>query len=91
MFQVRLSKTSSQTVTVSYATENVTASAGQDYASMTGTLTFEPGNRFQTILVPTTDDPDPEQYRDLQGQADQPRRGDPAESARDRHDYRQRR
>ena len=60
VFKVRLSKTSSETVTVNYATENVTASAGQDYASMTGPLTFEPGNRLQTISVPTTDDPDPE-------------------------------
>ena len=60
VFQVRLSKPSSQTVTVKYTTEDVTASAGQDYTSMADTLTFGPGTRIQTFSVPTTDDTDEE-------------------------------
>ncbi|NNV58057.1 MopE-related protein, partial [Limnovirga soli] len=50
-FIVKLSKASTQTVQVSYATQNSTALAGPDYTAKTGTLTFAPGVRKQTINV----------------------------------------
>jgi hypothetical protein len=50
-FTVSLSNASSQTVTVNYATANNTASAGDDYINATGTLTFTPGQRSQTLSV----------------------------------------
>src|SRR5437667_31942 len=40
-----------QTVTVNYATANGTATAGTDYVSTNGTLTFLPGQTSQTIRV----------------------------------------
>ena len=45
------------TVTVAYATANLIATAGQDFTTTTGTLTFAPGVTQQTITVPITDDP----------------------------------
>jgi len=44
------------TVTVNYATSNLTAVAGSDYTSTTGTLTFTNGETLKSILVPITDD-----------------------------------
>src|SRR5204862_3444747 len=41
-FTVTLAPTSTQTVTVAYATANGTATAGGDYAAEGGTLTFAP-------------------------------------------------
>jgi hypothetical protein len=38
-------------VTVNYGTANGTATAGSDYQSRTGTLTFAPGQTSQTITV----------------------------------------
>ena len=55
-FAVRLSPASEQTVTVSYRTVGGTAAAGQDFDAASGTLTFAPGNRRQSIAVPTRDD-----------------------------------
>src|SRR5262245_53046936 len=40
---VILSASSSLTVTVQYSTSNGTATAGSDYTSVSGTLTFSPG------------------------------------------------
>ncbi len=55
-FTVTLSKASTQTVTVSYASANGTsnpATAGSDYTAKSGTLTFAPGAALtQTISVP---------------------------------------
>jgi hypothetical protein len=48
---VTLSTPSAATVTVSYATANGTATAGSDYVSKTGTLTFAPGVTSQTISI----------------------------------------
>jgi Calx-beta domain/Right handed beta helix region len=48
---VALSAASSQTVTVKFATANGTASAGSDYTSASGTLTFNPGIITQKISV----------------------------------------
>ncbi|HEX8618423.1 MAG TPA: IPTL-CTERM sorting domain-containing protein, partial [Thermoanaerobaculia bacterium] len=53
---VTLTGTSSQNVTVDYATANGTASAGSDYTSTSGTLTFLPGTATQTINVSLTSD-----------------------------------
>ncbi|MBK6593932.1 MAG: hypothetical protein IPG23_15015 [Burkholderiales bacterium] len=55
-FTVTLSAVSAQTVTVAYNTSNGTATAGADYTSATGTLTFAPGTTSQTISVPITND-----------------------------------
>src|SRR5882672_3423341 len=48
---VSLSAAAAQTVTVNYATANGTATAGADYVSTNGTLTFLPGQTSQTITV----------------------------------------
>ncbi len=50
-FTVTLSAASGQAVSVGYNTSNVTATAGSDYTSTTGTLTFAPGVTTQTITV----------------------------------------
>ena len=50
-FTVSLSNASSQTITVNYATANNTATAGDDYISATGTLTFTPGQTSQLLTV----------------------------------------
>jgi uncharacterized repeat protein (TIGR01451 family) len=62
-FAVTLSHAFSHTVTVSYATANDTgganpATAGSDYNSTGGTLTFNPGETVQTISVPVLADAD---------------------------------
>jgi M6 family metalloprotease-like protein len=56
LMTVTLSAVSGQTVTVSYATANVTATAGSDYTATSGTLTFNPGVTNQTISVPIIND-----------------------------------
>ena len=53
---VTLAPASTQTVTVGYATANGTATAGSDYVSKTGTLTFAPGVTTQVILVTVSGD-----------------------------------
>ena len=50
-FTVTLSPTSTQAVTVGYATANGTATAGSDYVATSGTLTFAAGVSTQTIAV----------------------------------------
>ena len=57
VFTVSISAANSEAVTVDYATSNGTATAGQDYTSTSGTLTF-PANSVasRTISVPVTDD-----------------------------------
>ena len=56
VFTVRLDLASSQTVTVEYATATGTATAGKDYETMTGTLTFSALETQQMIRVPIIDD-----------------------------------
>ena len=60
VFTVSLSATSSQQVTVDYATSDGTATAGEDYTATSGTLTFQAGETTKTISVPITDDTDNE-------------------------------
>jgi hypothetical protein len=50
-FTVTLSPSSSQSVTVNFATQNVTAVAGVDYVAASGTLMFNPGDTTKTITV----------------------------------------
>lgn len=48
---VTLSASSTNTVTVNYATDDGTATAGSDYVSAIGTLTFQPGQTSKTISI----------------------------------------
>jgi endoglucanase len=50
-FTVTLSAASTTPVTVRYATENGTATAGADYQSVAGLLTFAPGETVKTVTV----------------------------------------
>ena len=51
MFTVALSPPSGQTATVSYATANGTALAGEDYVPNSNTLIFAPGETTKTIAI----------------------------------------
>jgi large repetitive protein len=55
-FAVTLSNPSSATVTVSWTTANGTASAGSDYQSASGTVTFPAGSTSQTVTVQVVGD-----------------------------------
>jgi hypothetical protein len=55
-FTVSLSAPSSATVTVAYATQNGTATAGSDYTTTSGSLTFTPGQTSQTFAVAVAGD-----------------------------------
>jgi uncharacterized repeat protein (TIGR01451 family) len=50
-FNVSLSQSSSQVVTVDYATADGAASAGSDYMAAPGKLTFNPGETTKTISI----------------------------------------
>jgi hypothetical protein len=50
-FIVALSAATTNTVTVQYATANGSATAGSDYASVSSTLTFAPGETQKTVSV----------------------------------------
>lgn len=61
VFTVTLSPASGQTVTVSFATADDTATvANNDYVTKSGTLTFNPGERNKTIDVQVIGDNSPE-------------------------------
>jgi uncharacterized repeat protein (TIGR01451 family) len=51
IFNVKLNAASSVNVTVHYATRDGSATAGPDYTSTSGTLTFAPGETAKTITV----------------------------------------
>ena len=55
-FTVSLSKASSETVTVNWATANDTAGAGSDYTGGSGTLSFSSGQMSKTITVQVSGD-----------------------------------
>jgi len=50
-FNVSLSSSSTDTVTVQYATANDTATSPSDYASATGTVTFVPSDVSETVSI----------------------------------------
>ena len=56
IFTVTLSTSSSQSVTVNYATADGTATAPADYQSTNGLLTFNPGDTTKTITVAVNGD-----------------------------------
>jgi hypothetical protein len=55
-FAVRLRPASNRSVTVDYATVPGTATAGDDYAHTSGTLTFAPGESTKNVDVPISGD-----------------------------------
>src|SRR5581483_5828907 len=55
-FTVTLSAASTQAITVAYTTGNDTATAGSDYQTTSGTLTFAPGETSKPITVPVIGD-----------------------------------
>ena len=55
-FDVELDNSSLQTITVKYATSDDTATAGEDYTAISGTLTFEPESTSATLEIPIADD-----------------------------------
>jgi hypothetical protein len=60
-FSVSLSEPADTDVTVSYDTEDATATAGSDYTSTSGTLTILAGQTSGTISVPVIDDSVPDE------------------------------
>ena len=73
VFTVTLSGTSSDEVTVAYATSNGSAISGTDYTAASGTLTITTGNTTGTITVATgndsTDEPNEDFTMTLSGQS----------------------
>lgn len=55
-FTVRLSMSANESVSVAYATAAGNATAGQDYQTTSGTLSFAPGQIERTISVPVIGD-----------------------------------
>ncbi len=55
-FIVWLSGTATSVVTVNYSTGNATAGAGSDFSSISGTLSFAPGQLLQTVRLPLVTD-----------------------------------
>ena len=60
VFTVSLSRTSTQEVTVAYATSGAMATSGTDFTAASGTLTFAAGDSSKTVSVATMDDSDHE-------------------------------
>jgi Calx-beta domain-containing protein/VCBS repeat protein len=56
VFEVSLSSSSSQTVSVRYQTAGQSAVSGADFQVRSGTLSFAPGEIVKTIAVPILDD-----------------------------------
>ena len=65
VFTVTLSHASSRTVTVDYATQGGTATAGSDYTAASGKLTFNAGDTSQTVQVTVLTDQEDESEETL--------------------------
>jgi hypothetical protein len=59
-FTVTLASAMASSVTVDYATSDITALAGSDYTATSGTLTFNAGQTSRTFTVPLIDGTDSE-------------------------------
>ena len=51
VFEVELSRPTTSTISLDYATQNGSASAGSDYVAQTGTLVFDPGQTRASVSV----------------------------------------
>jgi hypothetical protein len=60
VFSVTLSIQSSQAITSNYATADGSATAPADYQATSGSLTFDPGETVQQIVIPVVGDSAPE-------------------------------
>ncbi len=60
-FDVTLSASTTETVRVDFATQDASAKAGEDYIAAAGTLTFEPGDIIETIIIEVIGDSDDEE------------------------------
>ena len=60
VFEVKLDRSASGEVTVSYATSDGTAAAGEDYEAASGTLEFAAGETEKTVEVAVLDETDAE-------------------------------
>ena len=60
LFTVSIPYASTKTVTVDFATEDGDATAGSDYATTAGALTFAPGETSKTVRAPILGDTTPE-------------------------------
>ncbi len=60
VFNVSLSRTNNQAVTVNFGTTNGTATAGSDYTATNGVLTFAAGETKKSVTVTVSGDADPE-------------------------------
>ena len=56
VFDISLSRPSSETITLRYATIDQTAKAGRDYQAKSGSIVFEPGQTETSITVPILSD-----------------------------------
>ena len=56
LFEVKLDRKASETVTVDYATSDGSATEGQDYTGTSGKLTFDPGQTAHVVTVTVLDD-----------------------------------
>ena len=75
-------------MTVSYATTDGTATAGSDYTSTGGTLSFAPGELTQHVAVQTVDDDGHEDTESFTVQLSNALRRHGGRRCRDRHDHR---
>ncbi|MPY26935.1 retention module-containing protein, partial [Shewanella sp. YLB-07] len=56
VFTLTLSEASTETITVNYSTEELSALFGEDFIAVSGTVTFLPGETTAYITVPIVDD-----------------------------------
>ena len=94
-FEVTLDPASGREVTVSYVTEDDTATAGDDYTALSSTtLTFAAGDTAMTLTVATTNDTLHEAAETfsvkLSSATNATLEGDGKHALRDGHDHRQR-
>ncbi|WP_168797817.1 Calx-beta domain-containing protein [Aliishimia ponticola] len=60
VFEIRLSQPASSAFTMTYATKDLSAIAGEDYIPMSGQVSFQPGQTLASVSVPVLGDLDAE-------------------------------